>query len=47
MAFALGPVDVLCRLLTTVHFSLSSFFYITVIWFLYLIVWLAYCLHVA
>ena len=38
MASALGPVGVLCRLLTTVYFSLSSFLYITVILF---IVWLA------
>ena len=42
MASALGPVDVLCRLLTTVHFSLSSFLYITVIWSS-----LLYGLHVA
>ena len=42
MASALGPVDVLCRLLTTVHFSLSSFLYITVIWSP-----LLYGLHVA
>ena len=42
MASALGPVDVLCRLLTTVYFSLSSFLYITVIWSP-----LLYGLHVA
>ena len=39
MTTALGPADVLCRLLTTLYFSLFSFFCITVIWL--------YDLHVA
>ena len=42
MASAVGPVDVLGCLLTTVYFSLSSFLYITVIWSP-----LLYGLHVA
>ena len=33
MTTALGPADVLCRLLTTLYFSLFSFFCITVICF--------------
>ena len=39
MTTALGPADVLCRLLTTLYFSFSSFFCITVIWL--------YDLHIA